>query len=151
MVNNMQHFEPGQPIICRCRANAIWNYNIYNRPSDAYSNTHITIDNVQIKDENILPFNEKTKHLIGKYTNYSEYEPEPNTVIAVRNQNTEQWSYRLFLKKDDKDRYVCLLDNTSYQHYLRLPNHSTNNHAIVKRDLECCWLQATSIEESKKD
>ena len=147
----MQHFEPGQPIVCRNRNNGVWNYSIYNRPSDTYSNTHITIDHVQISDENILPFNEKTQHLVGKYINYTEYEPEPNTVIAVRNNEQEQWRYRLFLKKDDKNKYVCLSDSTSYQRYSQLPENSVNQCDIIKRDLECCWLQATSIEESKKD
>ena len=151
MVNNMQHFEPGQPIICRYRNNAIWNYNIYNRPSDAYSDTHITIDNTAIKDENILPFNEKTQHLVGKYTDYTKYEPEPNTVIAVRNKETEQWCYRLFIRKEAYNRYICLSDSTSYQYYLSLPESSVSCHTIVKKDLECCWPYATSIIESIKD
>jgi hypothetical protein len=147
----MKHFEPGQPIVCRSKNNGVWNYSIYNRPSDTYSDIHITIDHVQISDKNILPFNEKTQHLVGKYINYTEHEPEPNTVIAVRDKESESWSYRLFLRKDDENRYVCLLDNTSYQHYLILPKDSTDYDAVSKRDLEHHWLQATSIEESKKN
>ena len=130
MVNNMQHFEPGQPIICRYSNNAVWNYNIYNRPSDAYSNMHITIDNVPIKDENILPFNEKTQHLVGKYINYTEYEPEPNTVIAVRHNEKHSWKYRKFVYKD-ANKYACIVEDDENEIHL--------------------WDFATSIEESIKD
>lgn len=125
----MKHFEPGQPIICRNRDNALWNYSIYNRPSDTYTDTHITIDHVQISDKNILPFNDNTKHLLGTNNDYTEWEPEPSTVIAVRDDEEDDWVYRVFLYRNDINFYVCKVDG------------STGEYA---------WQYATSIEESLK-
>ena len=146
----MKHFEPGQPVLFRHDDSSPWNYSLYNR-LDIGAEYHLIVGRYAVMDKNILPYNDNTKHLVGTDDNYTEWEPEPNTIIAVRNEKSEQWRYRLFLRKDDKNEYVCLSDNVSYQRYLQLPQNSSNPCAIIKKDVECCWQQATSIEESLKD
>lgn len=146
----MKHFEPGQPVIYKSKHSRTWDYGLYNRITTC-GTEHLVVGGFFVEDKNILPYNDDIKYLIGTDNDYIEWEPIPNTVIAVKNTESEQWRYRLFIKKNDKNEYVCLSDNVSYQRYLKLPQVGANSCAIVKKDVECCWQQATSIEESLKD
>ena len=128
----MKHFEPGQPVIYKSNHSRIWDYGLYNRITTC-GTEHLVVGGFFIKDENILPYNDSIKYLIGTDNDYTEWKPEPNTVIAVRDHEQDSWMYRLFLCIDDKNRYVCKMDG-----------NSTNKHTYE-------WKYATSIEESLKD
>lgn len=125
----MKHFEPGQPILFRTTIARTWNYSLYNRITTC-GTEHLIVGGCFVKDENILPYNDSTKYLLGTDDNYTEWKPKPNTIIAVRDDKEDAWRYRLFLYMDDQHRYVCKTD---------------------VRNGEWEWRYATSIEESLKD
>ena len=125
----MKHFEPGQPVIFRTSLLPTWNFSIYNRITTD-GTEHLVVGGCFVKNENILPYNDNTKYLLGTINDYDEWEPEPNTVIAVRDDEEDDWMYRLFLYRDDMNRYVCKTDGS---------------------DGEYEWQYATSIEESLKN
>lgn len=127
----MKHFEPGQPVVFRTDNLPVWNYGIYNRFS-IDKTEHVTVGACFVKDKDILPYNDKTKHLIGTYYDYTEWEPEPNTIIAVRHNEKHSWKYRKFVYKDnDSNKYACIVEDDENEIHL--------------------WDFATSIEESLKD
>ena len=125
----MKHFEPGQPVVYRTNNSPTWNYSLYNRITTC-GTEHLVVGECFVEDKNILHYNDSTKCLIGTNNAYTEWEPVPNTVIAVRNNEESNWAYRLFLYIDNSNRYVCKTD-------------ASNN--------EYEWQYATSIEESLKD
>lgn len=124
----MKHFEPGQPVVYRTELSLVWNYSLYNRVTTNGAE-HLVVGGYCTRDEDILPYNHNTKHLIGTVNSYVEWEPKPNTVIAVRDDSKVNWKYRLFVRMDDENRYVCKADGST---------------------VEYAWQYATSIEESKK-
>lgn len=125
----MKHFEPGQPVVYRTELSLVWNYSLYNRIT-TNGTEHLVVGGYCTRDKDILPYNNNTKHLIGTVNSYVEWEPEPYTVIAVRDDNKVNWKYRLFVCMDDENRYVCKTDGNT---------------------VEYAWQYATSIEESLKD
>ena len=125
----MKRFEPGQPVIYRTNNSPTWNYSLYNRITTC-GTEHLIVGGCFVKDKNILPYNDSTKYLLGTDNDYTEWEPVPNTVIAVRNNEENDWMYRLFLCMDDMGRYVCKTDGSTGEYE---------------------WQYATSIEESLKD
>ena len=125
----MKHFESGQPIVFRTDNVSAWNYSLYNRISTD-GTEHLVVGRFFVKDKNILAYNDNTKHLIGTTDNYNEWEPAPNTVIAVRDDDETDWKYRLFLYMNNENRYVCKTDGSTGEYE---------------------WQYATSIEESLKD
>lgn len=125
----MKHFEPGQPILFRCNDNSAWSYSLYNRITTC-GTEHLIVGGCFIKDKNILPYNDSTKYLLGTENDYIEWEPEPNTVIAVRHNENHSWKYRKFVYKDG-DKYACVVEDDENEIHL--------------------WGFATSIEESLKD
>ena len=102
----MQKFSVFEPVLIRNTKYDRWTADFYDYPSDN-SEEHWTVAGSLISDSNILPYNEKTKHLHNNVGEFVEWKPKQGEPILVRDyKHNETWTIRIFLGMRD-NRYVC--------------------------------------------
>ena len=92
----MKKFSAFEPVLVRISDNAKWHADFYDQLT-ANDERHQCMTNVLVKDENILPYNEETKHLHGTVGEYIKWIPKKGEPILVRDTNNERWAIRIFM------------------------------------------------------
>jgi hypothetical protein len=107
----MKEFSVFEPVLIRISKYDRWTADFYDYPNDD-SDEHYTITGALISDSNILPYNEKTKHLHNNVGEFVEWKPKKGEPILVKDPYDETWIIRIFLAMQN-NRYVCTssLDN----------------------------------------
>lgn len=115
----MKKFNVFDPILVRDGNNARWFADFYDHLD---SKGHWCVTGVFVGDEDILPYNEETKHLHNTVGEFTKWEPKKGEPILVKDTNDEHWTVRIFLGMTN-GYYVC----TTW--------HNTNNHSSTTWDL----------------
>ena len=92
----MKKFNVFDPILVRTSNTAHWSADFYDHLDDT-SKRHWCITGTPIKDENILPYNDDTKHLHNTVGEFVKWEPKKGEPILVRDHNNDEWFLRIFL------------------------------------------------------
>lgn len=106
----MQKFNVFDPVLIRVDRATRWTADFYDHPASG-DKGHICITGVFIKNENILPYNEETKHLHGTVGEFVKWEPKKGEPILVKDNEDTHWTLRIFLGMRG-DRYICTGDPT---------------------------------------
>ena len=93
----MQKFNVFDPVLIRVDSNTHWTADFYDHPASG-GKGHVCITGVFIKNENILPYNEETKHLHNTVGEFVKWEPKKGEPILVRDTDDEEWTLRIFIK-----------------------------------------------------
>ena len=101
----MQKFNAFDPVLIRADSEDVWCADFYDR-FNSKDAEHWTITGNIIADENILPYNEKTKHLHNTVGEFTEWKPKKGEPILVRDNDEENWIIRIFLEMHS-DCFVC--------------------------------------------
>lgn len=101
----MKKFNVFDPILIRMHNKDAWVADFYDR-FDSECSEHWTITGGLIADENILPYNEETKHLHGTVGEFVKWVPKKGEPILVRDSDNEDWTLRIFLEMHS-DCFVC--------------------------------------------
>ena len=101
----MKKFNVFDPVLIRISNKARWSADFYDHLIEN-GRGHCCITGALIKDENILPYNEETKHLHNTVGEFVEWKPKKGEPILVRDTDNEGWSLRIFLEMHS-DCYVC--------------------------------------------
>lgn len=106
----MKKFNVFDPILVRSSNAASWFADFYDHLVDG-GRGHRCITGVLVKDENILPYNEETKHLHNTVGEFTKWKPKKGEPILVRDNNDDDspWALRIFLEMRH-NRFMC----TSY-------------------------------------
>lgn len=106
----MQTFTVFEPVLVRTTKYDRWTADFYDYPSDN-TEEHWTVAGSLVSDSNILPYNEKTKHLHNHVGEFVKWEPKKGEPILVRDHNNDDspWALRVFLEMRH-NRFMC----TSY-------------------------------------
>lgn len=97
----MKKFNVFDPILVRTSNTAHWSADFYDHLDDT-SKRHWCITGTPIKDENILPYNDDTKHLHNTVGEFVKWEPKKGEAILVRDTDDEEWTIRIFIKMRNK-------------------------------------------------
>ena len=108
----MKKFNAFDPVLVRISSDAKWHADFYDQLTYD-GERHQCITSVLVKDENILPYNEETKHLHGTVGEFVKWEPEKGEPILVRDTGTDHWTLRIFLGMRNS-KYVCTNDPSIY-------------------------------------
>ena len=101
----MKKFNAFDRVLIRQSANHAWSADLYDRYIEIYNN-HAVVSGVLVEDENILPYNEKTKHLHNTVDEFVEWMPKKGEPILVRDNEDTYWNIRIFLGMDG-DRFIA--------------------------------------------
>lgn len=93
----MQKFNAFDPILIRMHSNDEWSANFYDR-FDSVHARHWTITGNLIADDDIIPYNEKTKHLHGIIGEFVKWKPKKGEPILVRDYDHERWTLHIFVE-----------------------------------------------------
>lgn len=99
----MQKLTVFEPVLIRDGNNARWFADFYDHPD---SKGHWCITGAFVTDENILPYNEETKHLHNIVGEFTKWEPKKGEPILVRDHNDDEWFLRIFLEMCN-GHFVC--------------------------------------------
>ena len=102
----MQKFTVFEPVLIRDGNNARWFANFYDHPD---SKGHWCITGAFVTDENILPYNEETKHLHNTVGEFTKWKPKKGEPILVRDMDNERWTLRIFIGMEG-DYFVGVTD-----------------------------------------
>ena len=101
----MKKFNAFDPVLMRTSSSTSWTADFYDRIADG-GKGHWCITGTIVKNENILPYNEETKHLHNTVGEFIKWEPKKGEPILVKDSVNENWVIRIFLKMKD-NRYMC--------------------------------------------
>ena len=104
----MKKFTAFEPILIRCSSMEKWSADFYDRFNSEYDE-HCTITGTLVRDDNILPYNEETKHLHNTVGEFVKWKPKKGEPILVRDDCDVTWTLRIFLRMRD-DRFICTCD-----------------------------------------
>jgi hypothetical protein len=93
----MKKFDAFDPVLVRISSNASWYADFYDHLTDD-GKKHKCINSFFVKDENILPYNEETKHLHNTIGELTKWKPKKGEPILVRDFDHERWALRIFLE-----------------------------------------------------
>lgn len=93
----MQKFNVFDPVLIRVDNKTRWTADFYDHPASG-DKGHVCITGVFIKNENILPYNEETKHLHNTVGEFVKWKPKKGEPILVRDIDDERWTLRIFIK-----------------------------------------------------
>ena len=93
----MKKFNVFDPILVRTSNTAHWSADFYDHLDDT-NKRHWCITGTPIKDENILPYNDDTKHLHNTVGEFVKWEPKKGEPILVRDYDNQKWTLRVFLE-----------------------------------------------------
>ena len=93
----MKKFNVFDPVLIRVDSNTCWTADFYDHPASG-GKGHVCITGVFIKNENILPYNEETKHLHNIVGEYTKWVPKKGEPILVRDYDNQKWTLRIFLE-----------------------------------------------------
>ena len=93
----MKKFNVFDPVLIRVDSNTRWTADFYDHPASG-DKGHVCITGVFIKNENILPYNEETKHLHNTVGEFTKWEPKKGEPILVRDYDNQKWTLRVFLE-----------------------------------------------------
>ena len=92
----MKKFNVFDPILVRSSNAASWFADFYDHLVDG-GRGHRCITGILVKDENILPYNEETKHLHNTVGEFTKWVPKKGEPILVRDMDNERWTLRIFI------------------------------------------------------
>ena len=104
----MKEFSVFEPVLIRMSKYDRWTADFYDYPDDN-GTEHRTLTGSVIKDSDILPYNEETKHLHNTVGEFTKWEPKKGEPILVRDDCDVTWTLRIFLRMQG-DRFVCTCD-----------------------------------------
>lgn len=93
----MKEFSVFEPVLIRISKYDRWTADFYDYPSDN-SEEHWTVAGSLVSDSNILPYNEKTKHLHNTVGEFTKWKPKKGEPILVRDYDNQKWILRVFLE-----------------------------------------------------
>ena len=93
----MKKFSAFDLVLIRISSDASWHADFYDHLTDD-GKKHKCINGPFIKDENILPYNEETKHLHGTVGEFTKWIPKKGEPILVRDYDNQKWTLRVFLE-----------------------------------------------------
>lgn len=97
----MKKFNAFDPVLIRMHSNDEWSADFYDR-FDSVHVQHWTITGALIADDNIIPYNEETKHLHGIIGEFIKWKPKKGEPILVRDTDDERWTLRIFIKMHNR-------------------------------------------------
>jgi hypothetical protein len=112
----MKKFNTFDYILVRDSAYDDWTADFYDRPCNS-SEEHRTTSGRFVKDFNILPYNEETKHLHGTVGEFIEWKPRKGEPILVRDIDDDLWTLRIFLEMQN-ERFLCTAEPEALYHAL---------------------------------
>ena len=101
----MKKFNVFDPVLVRTGSTTPWSADFYDRLADG-GKGHWCITGILVRDENILPYNEETKHLHNTIDEFTKWEPKKGEPILVKDNCDVTWTLRIFLKMQS-NRFVC--------------------------------------------
>jgi hypothetical protein len=104
----MKEFKVFDPVLIRDHNNARWFADFYDHPYDA-GEGHWCITGALVKDENILPYNEETKHLHNTVGEFVKWVPKKGEPILIKDTGGN-WVIRIFLEMRGK-YYACTTEH----------------------------------------
>lgn len=104
----MKKFNVFDPVLVRANSNANWHADFYDHLTDD-GKRHQCIASALVKDENILPYNEETKHLHNTVGEFVKWKPKKGEPILVRDDIDATWTFRIFMRMQDT-KFECTLD-----------------------------------------
>lgn len=96
----MRKFNAFDPVLVRTSSDAKWHADFYDQLTYD-GERHQCMTNVLVKDENILPYNEETKHLHNTVGEFVKWKPKKGEPVLVRDSDNESWTLRIFLRMCD--------------------------------------------------
>ena len=104
----MKKFNVFDPVLTRMHSTDTWSADFYDRPH-INNEGHWTTAGCLIEDTDILPYNEKTKHLHNTVGEFIKWKPKKGEPILVRDDCDVTWTLRIFLRMQG-DRFICTCD-----------------------------------------
>ena len=92
----MKKFNAFDPVLVRANSNMQWHADFYDYMADG-DKGHWCIASALVKDENILPYNEETKHLHHNVGEFTKWVPKKGEPILVRDMDNERWNVNIFI------------------------------------------------------
>ena len=99
-----------------------WSVGYYygNHQGDKGSHVVLVKSALPYNEDEVIPLNEETKHLIGTCKPYIHWKPEKGKMIAVRDCNDVEWSARVFIRFDNLSKtFVTVPHGMSYKRYMQ--------------------------------
>ena len=96
----MKKFNAFDPVLIRTSSNTLWTADFYDRIADG-GKGHWCITGALVKNENILPYNEETKHLHNTVGEFTKWVPKKGEPIFVKDSDGK-WVIRIFIEMRGK-------------------------------------------------
>lgn len=106
----MKKFNVFDPILVRSNHMSEWTADFYDRFNSKHKQ-HYAISGVLVGDDNILPYNEETKHLHNTIGEFTEWKPKKGEPVLVKDRCDATWTIRIFLRMQG-DRFICTCDTS---------------------------------------
>ena len=104
----MQKFNVFDPVLTRITENDRWTADFYDYPTTlkGIGVVHYTTSGACHEPNNILPYNNETKHLHNTVGEFVKWVPKKGEPILAKDSESESWAVRIFLGMRD-GYYAC--------------------------------------------